>query len=82
MSSGSEAHVVQPGGYLQYYLENSKGVRSAKVYDRTADAVICYTGVRSELIRALQQFRYGKAEVPANVLEHSGRELNETYKEN
>ena len=66
---------------LQYYLENSKGVRSAKVYDRTADAVICYTGVRSELIRALQQFRYEKAEVPANVLEHSGRELNETYKE-
>ena len=66
---------------LQYYLENSKGVRSAKVYDRTADAVICYTGVRSELIRALQQFRYEKTAVPANVLEHSGRELNETYKE-
>ena len=66
---------------LQYYLENTAGVQSAKVYDRTSDAVICYTGARSELIRALQQFRYEKTEVPANVLEHSGRELNETYKE-
>ena len=63
---------------LQYYLENTAGVQSAKVYDRTSDAVICYTGARSELIRALQQFRYEKTEVPANVLEHSGRELNET----
>ena len=27
---------------LLYYLENMEGVESVKVYDRTADAVVCY----------------------------------------
>ena len=29
---------------LLYYLNNLQGVTQAKVYERTADASICYTG--------------------------------------
>ena len=52
-----------------------------KVYERTADAVICYKGEREEILTVLKQFSYEKAEVPETVLSSSGRQLNEEYKE-
>ena len=42
---------------LLYYLQNQKQVSFAKVYDRTCDAVINYTGDREDVIRLLQEFR-------------------------
>ena len=66
---------------LLYFLQNDKYVTCAKVYERTGDAVISYTGERSYIIQLLQNFCYEKAEVPTGLLEHSGRELNAVYQE-
>ncbi len=80
-------HVVQgrmtcaQADTLCWFLEKQECVTGAKVYERTADAVICYTGTRGEIIAILRNFRYENAEVPANVLESSGRELNSSFRE-
>ena len=65
---------------LQYYLEKLDGVKKAQVFNRTGDALIYYTGERAELLKQIQAFGYSRVSVPAQVLENSGRELNETYK--
>ena len=64
-----------------YFLENLKMVTSAKVYEQTADAAIFYSGSREELIEKIRGFSYEKTEVPAEVLQNSGRQLNAYYKE-
>ena len=66
---------------LLYYLQNQKQVSFAKVYDRTGDAVICYQGERSEIIRMVQTFHYEEVELPTELIESSGRELNNEYQE-
>ena len=66
---------------LSWYLGEQKNVTEVKVYERTADAVICYKGEREEILTVLKQFSYEKAEVPETVLSSSGRQLNEEYKE-
>ena len=55
---------------LSWYLEEQENVTEVKVYERTADAVICYKGEREEILT-----------VPETVLSSSGRQLNEEYKE-
>ena len=52
---------------LLYYLENIEGVESAKVYERTADAVVRYAAdkdgfVRQNIIKEVQKFVYDKVE--------------------
>ncbi len=66
---------------LCWFLEKQEYVTDAKVYERTADAVICYTGEREELIAVLREFSYEKADVPENVPASSGRELNSAFRE-
>ena len=66
---------------LLYYLQNQNQVSFAKVYDRTSDAMICYQGERSEIIRMVQTFHYENVELPTGLLESSGRELNKEYQE-
>lgn len=66
---------------LSWYLEEQENVTEVKVYERTADAVICYKGEREEILTVLKQFSYEKAEVPETVLSSSGRQLNGEYKE-
>ena len=66
---------------LCWALEKQKSVIKVKVYERTADAVIYYTGDREELIHKLKKFHFEKADVPDNVLSSSGRALNSAYRE-
>lgn len=66
---------------LQYYLEHCGIVTDAKVYERTQDAVICYSADRAELIHLLQQFAYQNVEAPQSALELSGRQTNREYQE-
>lgn len=66
---------------LLYYIENLSGVTSAKVFERTCDASISYKGERETLLQALRIFQYQTTDVPADLLAHSGRELNSTYQE-
>ena len=70
---------------LLYYLENIEGVESAKVYERTADAVVRYDAkdpaARQNIIKEVQKFVYEKVEVPEGLIENSGRELNREFQE-
>lgn len=66
---------------LCWTLEKQKSVIKVKVYERTADAVIYYTGDREELIHKLKKFHFEKADVPDNVISSSGRDLNSAYRE-
>ena len=66
---------------VQYYLEQQDGVESVKIYEQTADVVISYAGKKTCVFTALKQLDIKKAEVPSNVIENSGRRMNEEYKE-
>ena len=66
---------------LQYYLKNLHGVTNAKVYERTADAVVEYRCSRKTVIEAIAKFRYSNVEVPEEVLATSGRAINSHYTE-
>ena len=66
---------------LFWYLDRQSNITDVKVYERTADAVICYTGERAALIRLLKNFRYEEVAVPETVVRNSGRKLNASYKE-
>ena len=66
---------------LCWFLGKQEYVTDAKVYERTADAVICYTGSREEMIAVLKGFSYENTDVPENVLASSGRELNSSFRE-
>lgn len=64
---------------LQCYLEMQDAVDSAKVQERTCDAVICYHGDRTEILSILKRFSYEKSHVPEEYLKNSGREMNRDY---
>ena len=64
---------------LEYYLKDCVGIVSATVYDRTADAVICYDSDRADIIRILSEFSFATCEV--TVPEHTGRALNREFSE-
>ena len=80
-------HVVQgrmtcaQADTLCWFLGRQEYVTDAKVYERTADAVICYMGSREEVIAVLKGFSYENTDVPENVLSSSGRELNSSFRE-
>ena len=64
---------------LEYFLTKLDGVTSAKVVERNQDAVICYSGNREAILKAVQGFSYEKAEAPESYLQNSGREMNGEY---
>lgn len=64
---------------LQFYLTKCPAVISAKVSERTQNAVIRYSGDRADIIEALKSFSYKKTEAPESYLQNSGRELNRKY---
>ena len=80
-------HVVQKrmtyteADTLSWFLSNQKNVTDVKVYERTADAVICYVGDKEEVLNLLKQFSYENAILPEHVAAGSGRELNAVYQE-
>lgn len=78
-------HVIQKqmsfkeADILQHSLEEHEQITSAKVYERTQNVAICYTGNRQDVIRILQAFCYETAQVPDYVWQNSGREVNREY---
>lgn len=66
---------------LSYYLNNQEKIQSVKVYERTADVAICYSGERAELICMLRRLQYKDVNLPTGLIENSGRELNNIYQE-
>ncbi len=66
---------------LQYGLLCLPCVTSAKVYERSRDAVICYTGERGNVLKVLQRFSGEKISVPDHVWQNSGRKVNRYYQD-
>ena len=80
-------HILRPdmtlaqADILEYYLRAKPFVRTAKVYDRTGDAVIVYTGARENVVRALAKFSYEDKAAQALVPEHTSRALDREFED-
>ncbi|MBQ3937119.1 MAG: HAD-IC family P-type ATPase, partial [Ruminococcus sp.] len=78
-------HIMRPymtmrqADILEYYLRAKPFVKSVKVYDRTGDAVICYSAKRQAVTGALARFSYEDENAIALVPEHTGRELDREF---
>ena len=66
---------------LLYYLHSFKYVTSVQVRERTGDAIISYVGDRQEIIDRLRRFHYEDVEMPAGLIENSGRKVNQEYQD-
>ncbi len=69
---------------LEYYLNDLKFVRRARVCDRTGDAIVLYDraqGTREALVRAFAEFSYEDEHACSLVPEKTGRVLNKAYQE-
>lgn len=64
---------------LEYYFIDKPFITSVKVFERNEDLTLCYTGSRDEVITALREFTYEKADVPESYIKNSGREMNREY---
>ncbi len=70
---------LEQADILEYYLKNVDGVTRARVFDRTADAVIEYCGNRETIIRALAEFSFTDERAIALVPEHTGRAVSRDF---
>lgn len=64
---------------LEYYLKKQKGIKDAKVNDRTGDAIILFDTDRSNIVSYLSSFQYEENEDV--VPEHTGRELSREFED-
>ena len=65
---------------LQAYLADLPGVRVAVVYERTCDAVITYTGARTDVLHGAAAFRFD-VQALTEVSANSPRAVNHEYQE-
>ena len=65
---------------LLYYLHSFKYVTSVQVRERTGDAIICYVGDREAIIDRLRKFHYEDVEMPAGLIENSGRKVTRSIR--
>lgn len=72
---------IRQADLLQYYLCTLPGVKNAKVYERTADAVVVFNGGREAVLEGICRFSYENERLCEIVPKHSGRALNREYKE-
>ncbi|MBR6308860.1 MAG: heavy metal translocating P-type ATPase [Lachnospiraceae bacterium] len=64
---------------LEYYLNNFPEIKTAKVYERTADAVVTFACDRERIIGIFKEFSFDNVKVPEKVFECSERELSAEY---
>ena len=64
---------------LEYYLKGFEELRSVKVFERTADAVIFFDCDRRRVFEILREFSFESVKVPEKVFESSGREVSSRY---
>lgn len=72
---------IRQADILNYYLCSLPGVKDAKVYERTADAVIVFEGSRAAVLEGIQRFSYENKALAELVPKNSGRALNREYRE-
>ncbi len=75
------ALTIHQADVLEQHLLMIPGVQKVQIYERTADAVIVYTGNRDRLTQAMQKTSLEQLMRTVQVPEDSGRALNREYKE-
>ena len=66
---------------LEAYLNHHDAVSKAKVYERTGDVVVYYTGARRDAVAALSTYRFDDPELDALVTSADSRRINQEYQE-
>ncbi len=66
---------------IEYYLAHKKCITGVKVNHRTANVIINFAGDRETIIKLLKCFSYEKSDIPQTILENSGRQMNDEFKE-
>ena len=72
---------LEQADLLEYWLRAVPGVTEVRVYDRTRDAVICYSGARADVVSALARFSWAGARALDLVPEHTSRALNREFED-
>ena len=72
---------MQQADRVEYYLAHKKCITGVKVNHRTADVIINFAGDRENIIKLLKDFSYEKSDIPQAILENSGRQMNDEFKE-
>ena len=72
---------ISQADLLQYYLTTLPQVKTAKVYERTCDAVVRYEGDKKSLLEGIRKFSYADKKLAELTPKHTGRALNQEYKE-
>ena len=72
---------IHQADVLEQHLSALPGIQKVRIYDRTADVVILYTGEREQLTGTLQRLSLARLEKSVQVPADSGRQLNRDYKE-
>ncbi len=70
---------LEQADILEYYLKNQNGIKDAKVYDRTGDALIYFDTNREQVISCLSHFGY--EENQDLVPERTGRALSREFED-
>lgn len=81
ISLARKFHTVREADVLEQYLLGLDGVTAAKVYERTADAVIYYKADREAVLVQVAAFDGQITEKQEMAVKSSGRALNQEYKE-
>lgn len=66
---------------IEYYLSRKNYITGVKVNHRTGNVIINFAGDRENIIYLLRDFTYEKRDIPQAVLDNSGRQLNDEFKE-
>ena len=73
---------LEKADLTEYYLKQIPGVKDARVYDRTMDAVILFNeNSRAAVLTALAKFSFESAAQSVTVPEHTPRALNRDFEE-
>lgn len=72
---------VYQADMISYYLSLFSNIKSAKVYERTCDVAIIFSGDRAEIIAYLKKFSYENKELEEAIPTESGRLINREYTE-
>lgn len=73
---------LEKADLTEYYLKQIPGVKDARVYDRTMDAVILFNeNSRAAVLTTLAKFSFESAAQSVTVPEHTPRALNRDFEE-
>ncbi len=80
-SMPEKRYTYEEADRLQYYLQSLDGVKKAYVYERSANAVIEYTGNRNDIFKKILKYDPESKEIKELVPDNTGRALMASYKE-